>query len=101
MSTKTENMNIEQFRKLEQVVKGEGKKRIVDWSKVLDKVAGTVFNATGFEATVQKLFPLKTKGVNYSEMYRVMESWTKTGNSIESRKDENGKIWYMVVKKTK
>lgn len=97
MSTKSMNINIEQFRKLPQVVKGEGKNKIVDWSKVRDAVVGKPFTAAMFEEQVQKLFPEK-KAVNYSEMYRVLESWGKHGYLVEQAMTEEKRVVYLVTK---
>ena len=94
-------MKISEFRKLEEVKRGDGRRRIVDWKKVLEKIVDkVVFDKKEFEKIVLEMFKDKKK-VSYSEMYRVLDKWSKEGYIVESRVDKKGKVWYGVFRNEK
>lgn len=95
-------MNVEEFRKLETYKKDETSKKIVDWSVVIKDLCSKkqVFNFKTFKSTVQRLFPQKTS-LNYSEMYRVLESLKKKDSKyeVECRMTQDKEVVYLIVKK--
>lgn len=89
-------MNVEEFRKLSEVKLGKGKIRVVEWDKVLEEVKGKiVFNKDVLEKLVSKMYKGKNK-LSYSEMYRVLKKWINDGLKVECRRDEKGRVWYLV-----
>jgi len=98
MNESESRMKIEEFRKMNPVQFGKGRKRIVNWEVMRKQLLGIVFDKEDFSSAVKAQFPEKTK-VSYSEMYRVLRQWSKKKNRLEIRVNKQGRVYYLLEAK--
>jgi len=84
-------LNVEKFRTLKKVEKGEGRKKIVPWDEIIESLRGQVVS---FEDVKKLVLKYKNK-FHYSEWYRIVQRMQdKLKIPVEVRRDEDGTLWY-------
>lgn len=96
-------ISLEEFKNLRIVEKTEKRVKKVDWSLVIEELISKkqVFDFKTFKEVVLRLNKAKTS-LNYSEMYRILESLKKQENIVvDCRKTQDDRIVYLVTRKKK